>query len=224
MRIDTNRFLTSEVIAQRIQAALDQKRPFAMVRLGDGEALAMAQQTVLSLEEIKKQQFLRYAGITVPDLKARDELVAMLPRADLVGLPQRWDLPYFSPLVEKVLDHYGIVLRDICDCCSNYFLHQSGILMPLFTGRRLLLIGRRSRELARVLQDYYHIPSVGRLIIDNYRQIPSLIATCRNYRFDIAFVAAGIPAVTICVKIATQMGKVALDLGHLADRLIEEYL
>ncbi|TCL60271.1 hypothetical protein EDC14_103624 [Hydrogenispora ethanolica] len=224
MRIDPSHFLSPESVARNIREALELKRPFALVRVGDGEALAMAQDTVLPLDEIKKQGFLRYAGISVPDLKARDELLTMLPRADLVGLPQRWDLPYFAPLVEQILERHNLALRNVCDCCINYALHQAGLLLPLLAGRRILLIGRRSRELAGILQQYYQIRTVGRLIIDNYRQVPQILQLCRNYQFDIAFVAAGIPAVTLCVKIASHLGKVALDLGHLADRIIEEYL
>ncbi len=224
MKIDPSKFLTPSLVAERIETALRFRRPFSLVRIGDGEALAIAQESVLPLEEIQCQKFLRYAGVLIPDLKARNELLAMIVKADIVGLPDRWDLPYFSPLVSEILTHYGIQLGSICDCCINYQLHQAGLLFPLFKNRRLLLIGRRSRELASVLKEYYGLMAVGKILIDNYRQIPSVITRCGEYSFDIAFVAAGIPAVTLCVKIASRFGKVALDLGHLSDRIIEEYL
>jgi hypothetical protein len=224
MKIDPSKFLTPSAVAERIEAALRFRRPFSLVRIGDGEALAMAQDSVLSLEEVQQQKFLRYAGVSIPDLKVRDELLAMIVKADIVGLPDRWDLPYFSPLVSKILTHYRIQLGNVCNCCINYQLHQAGLLFPLFKNRRLLLIGRRSRELAPVLKEYYGLSAIGKILIDNYRQVPSAMNQCGNNSFDIAFVAAGIPAVTLCVKIASRFGKVALDLGHLADRIIEEYL
>jgi hypothetical protein len=224
MPIEPKNFLTTEEVAAKIQEALQTKRPFSLVRIGDGEALTMAQDALLPIAEIEKQSFLRYAGILVPDRLARDELLSLLSKASLVGLPQRWDLPYFSPLVERVLDYHQIHLQNTCDCCINYFLVQTGLLIPLLKNQRLLLIGRRSRELSKVLHDYYHLSVTGHYIIDSYRQIPAILRSCRNQRFDIALISAGIPAVTLSIRIATQFGKVALDLGHIADQLIQEYL
>ncbi|MNJ74948.1 hypothetical protein D3C77_719600 [compost metagenome] len=40
--------------------------------------------------------------------------------------------------------------------------------------------------------------------------------------FDIALVAAGIAAVVICTRIAREQGRVALDMGHLADLFVKE--
>ncbi|MOA43105.1 hypothetical protein D3C78_1652250 [compost metagenome] len=39
--------------------------------------------------------------------------------------------------------------------------------------------------------------------------------------FDIALAAAGIAAVVLCTRIAREKGKVALDLGHLADMFVK---
>lgn len=224
MTIEPEKFLPPPEVAAKIKEALQTKRPFSLVRIGDGEALAMAQDTLLPIAEVQKQNFLRYAGILVPDCLARDELLSLLPKASLVGLPQRWDLPYFSPLVEKILDYHQIQLPNTCDCCINYYLAQTGLLIPLLANQRLLLIGRRSRELAGVLREYYHLSVAGHYIIDSYRQIPAILRSCRNQRFDVALIAAGIPAVTLSIRIAAQFGKVALDLGHVADQLIQEYL
>lgn len=223
-QIHPQAFLSPQAVSDQIRMALNAGLPFSMVRIGDGEALAMAQETVLPIKTIQAHRFLRYAGLIPPDLRARDELVASVLRADLVGLPDRWDLPNFSPLVERVMAAYRIQPRNTCNCCINYQLHQNGLLLPLFKGRRVLIIGRRARELASILKRYYQINIAGHISIDTYRQIPATLTACSEYAFDMAFVSAGIPAVTICVKLAARLGKVALDLGHLADRIIEEYL
>jgi hypothetical protein len=41
-----------------------------------------------------------------------------------------------------------------------------------------------------------------------------------EHSFDIALVAAGIPAVILCYRIAGELGRVAIDFGHLADKLV----
>ncbi|MNY80097.1 hypothetical protein D3C86_2210020 [compost metagenome] len=43
----------------------------------------------------------------------------------------------------------------------------------------------------------------------------------QNDNFDIALISAGISAVILVQQVATQMGKVAIDFGHLADSMLK---
>ncbi|MNJ57412.1 hypothetical protein D3C77_530000 [compost metagenome] len=51
------------------------------------------------------------------------------------------------------------------------------------------------------------------------RDVARVVQQAAQMEFDLAFVSAGIAAVGICTEIASQMGKVALDMGHLANKL-----
>lgn len=46
-----------------------------------------------------------------------------------------------------------------------------------------------------------------------------VISEAHSAAFDIALVSAGIAAVIIVQRIASELGKVAVDFGHLADSL-----
>ena len=50
--------------------------------------------------------------------------------------------------------------------------------------------------------------------------IPRVMQLTAEHTFDIALVAAGIPAVVLCRRIAGELGSVAFDFGHLADKLV----
>ncbi|MNF15190.1 hypothetical protein D3C80_2176880 [compost metagenome] len=50
--------------------------------------------------------------------------------------------------------------------------------------------------------------------------VPRVMQLTAEHTFDIALVAAGIPAVVLCRRIAGELGSVAFDFGHLADKLV----
>ncbi|GAV15465.1 hypothetical protein PBN151_5445 [Paenibacillus sp. NAIST15-1] len=51
--------------------------------------------------------------------------------------------------------------------------------------------------------------------------IPRILDEVSRYEFDIALVAAGIPAVILAQQIAERYNKVAIDFGHLANKIAD---
>lgn len=214
--------LRPEEVYGRMVHALATGQPLSVVRLGDGELLALAHDTVLPVEEVRqKGRFLSNAGMTLPDPQARDMLAESLRTAGIIGIPHS-RLPTFQGLLFPVLRHYGISYRSLTLTTStiNYALHEHGLLQQLLHGRRLLLIGDRAPELADVLRASAAL-NIAAVIspVRGFRDIPRVMAEAAGCEFDLAVVASGIPAVVICERIASQLGKVALDFGHLADKL-----
>lgn len=56
--------------------------------------------------------------------------------------------------------------------------------------------------------------------VAGYADIPRVMQRIRKHDFDLALVAAGIPAIVLCRHIADELGKVAIDFGHLANKLV----
>lgn len=214
--------LHPEEVYGRMEHALASGQPLSVVRLGDGELLALAHDTVLPLEEVRqKGRFLTNAGMTLPDPQARDMLAQSLRSAGIIGIPHS-RLPTFQGLLFPVLRHYGISYRSLTLTTStiNYALHEHGLLQQLLHGRRLLLIGDRAPELADVLRASAALNITAVISpVHGFHDIPRVMAEAAGCEFDLAVVASGIPAVVICERIASQLGKVALDFGHLADKL-----
>ncbi len=56
-------------VAARIVYALDNRQPLSLIRLGDGELLTMAQESVHDIDYVRRAGvFLPYAGVNIPDL------------------------------------------------------------------------------------------------------------------------------------------------------------
>jgi len=88
---DRHLISTTEVLNQ-VQLALFQKRPFSLVRIGDGENLVLAQNVLISPREIlntywvKQSDTGRGKGVTLPNLNLRNQMVKAIRQADLVGI------------------------------------------------------------------------------------------------------------------------------------------
>jgi len=82
------RLASPHEMAGHIAAALDAQRPLSVVRLGDGELLTLAADTVLPGQEVQGMApFLPYAGVpcSTPDIRAM--LAEAIQAADWVGVP-----------------------------------------------------------------------------------------------------------------------------------------
>lgn len=214
--------LQPEEVYQELEDAVKGKRPYSLVRVGDGELLTLAQEKVLSIEDTRNAgPYLAYAGVNLPDLKARDELAEATKKATLLGVPLS-RRPYFQPLLFQVWKAHGISFDALNYTSSliNYSLHETGLLMRLLEGRSVLVIGDLAQPLAdKLLVQGIAIAGVISPVY-GFKDVERVVAAALAYtHYDIALVAAGIAAVPICVRIAERSGKVAIDLGHQANRI-----
>ncbi|AJY77430.1 hypothetical protein VN24_01880 [Paenibacillus beijingensis] len=215
--------LDAQAVYNEIKHALNEGLPFSMVRLGDGELLALAQDTVYPAGEIlERGPFLPYAGIHPPNLAARDELAQAIRNANLVGVPVSRRI-YFGQLLHPALNGLNINLRSLRLCRStvNYELHEAGLLPDLIRGRKLLLVGNKARGLAQRLGEKGFTVTAVISPVRGFLDIGMVMEEVRKADFDLALIAAGIPAVVLASRIAAEMKKTALDIGHMADRLVD---
>ncbi|MOA24026.1 hypothetical protein D3C78_1446860 [compost metagenome] len=103
----------------------------------------------------------------------------------------------------------------------NYALNEEAWLSKLLTQRRIILIGNQAPELARwfQIQGYEIVDIIAP--VQGAGDVERIMEQVAQQDFDIALVAAGIAAVVICTRIAREKGKVALDMGHLADMFVK---
>lgn len=215
--------LLSNNVRDAIVQALEYKTPLSVVRCGDGELLTLAQDLVLSTDEVKSQGgFLHYAGVAIPDLAARDELAQSIRKASIVGVP-KLRIPNYLPLMQPVFAAHGIDYTHLQLTFStiNYMLYSDGLLASILRGRRILIIGNTARELAAVFGSLgLEIEeSIGE--VHGVNDVPRVMAEAATCTYDIALVSAGIAAVIIAEKLASEHGKVALDFGHLSNSFIK---
>ncbi|MBU5674061.1 hypothetical protein KQJ23_19670 [Paenibacillus sp. MSJ-6] len=213
--------LPAREVARALQDAMDDGLHLSVIRLGDGELLTLAHDTILPMEEVRKRgPFLPYSGVELPAHSIREALADSLRKADIIGVPQSRH-PSFQGLLLPVFRHYGLnpaSLR-LTSSTVNYALEEEGLLLPLLQGRKVLIVGNRAEGLAMALQP--HNIEISGLItpVRGVHDTELVVRAASGYAFDIALVAAGIAAVLICTEIASRLGKPAFDFGHLANKL-----
>ncbi|MWC28656.1 succinyl-CoA synthetase [Paenibacillus sp. MMS18-CY102] len=215
--------LDTEAVYHELETAIRDSVPCSVIRIGDGELMALAQDVIYPTGTIMQEApYLPYAGVTPPDLAARDLLARAVSSAHIVGVPLS-RRKYFQPLLFPVLREHGIPVRQLRMTSStiNYSLFQAGLLQPLIRGKRLLLIGNTCPSLANVLNGAGYTVSGVIAPVRGFADIERVMAEAQAAQFDLALVAAGIPATVIAWRIAEELGKVALDFGHMADAIVK---
>ncbi|WP_229753564.1 GT-D fold domain-containing protein [Paenibacillus segetis] len=214
--------ISPEGIYAEMETALNQRKPMSIVRLGDGELLTLAHDTIMpTFEVVRWGHFLPYAGVNLPDPITREDLVQSLLQADIIGIPESRH-PSYQALLFPILRHYGIDYRGLRMTSSiiNYTLNDEGYLAQLLVGRKILIIGNEAPGLSRLLaQQGFHISGIIHPV-QGVADVPRVMRQTSEIDFDLALVAAGVAAVLICTRIAREQGKVSFDLGHLANRLV----
>lgn len=217
--------LSAAQVAAVLEEALQARHGLALVRLGDGEALILAHDLVLTAGEVRvRGPFLPYAGVRVPDRDVRDRLASAVRAADVVGVTTASGDNY-APLLRRALAAHGIHLtgRLVTDACINYALHSEGhlarLLLDLAPQPRVLTVGNLGRGLASALATQGALISAAIHPVRGCGDADRVLREMAAVEFDVGLVAAGIAAVIICSEAARALGKVMIDFGHLADQL-----
>lgn len=220
-------FLTVDQTLNIIKKAVEQSRPLSLVRIGDGENLILAQDSVKTIHQVLEFQWVKAAnngekGVTVPNLKLRDEMVESIKKADLVGIPFWEKDPILAarfekrPLTEAVFKYFNINPKQICHTFVNRVFTQKKEFWRLLKGKRVLLIGDWADQAKVILEGKpYGLDNILTYPFSNYDQIPETLkkVIAQQNNFDIALVSCGVNAVVLAQKIAELTGKVSLDFG-----------
>ncbi len=209
-------------VAFRIGRAIADHRPLSLIRMGDGEALSIAQGLVLSPEEVlARGPFLPHHGVPIPDFAVRDQLLAAVREADLVGIPLSRTANY-QPLLASALAAANVQLdpRKLTHSLVNYTLWKTGLLEQLLLGPRVLVVGGPGQAFADVLAS--HGVTIAGVVapVRGTPDIPSALDRCAEFRFDLAVVSTGVAACILCPRLSARFGAVALDFGGCADEIV----
>jgi hypothetical protein len=231
--------LTVEEVYALARGALAAREPFALVRCGDGEAIAMAQGELVDQKWVEQHAawLARGAGIESGDAAAGEALAEAVRNADVVGVPLSGGYafrPEYLPLLLQAFGAHDVntASLNVCDCLVNYRWHEQRMLLTLGIYRRVILVGRRAPEALAHLQRAAD-PAMGRASFsldmtafagavpgpEGFAGVPGVASAlvARAGDFDLALVGAGACALPICVAAKT-LGKVAIDLGGILDK------
>jgi len=220
-------YLNWRQVLARLKYAMDHHKSFSLVRIGDGENICLAQNSVWTMHDVLKQPWVKKAnirgrGVNLPNISLRNKLVQAIRRANVVGILPRNDRRIHAPqnlkrpLTDKVFAHFSLKPNYLCDACINRYVPKYHDFWDLLNGRKILLITKHARLLKRVLVRKYGVKVAGTIYFSNYRQINRVlrVVEAKKNQFDLALISAGVSAVILAPKVAHISGKVAIDFGE----------
>ncbi|HEY8344476.1 MAG TPA: GT-D fold domain-containing glycosyltransferase [Bacillota bacterium] len=226
--IPDSKLLSELEVLKKINEALKKKKPFSLVRVGDGENIVLGQYTFLPEKEFMNTYWIKESfgdrdkGTELPNTPLRDQMIVSLKKADIIGVcwQEKNDIRvpdrYKRELTNKIFDHYRIKPAHLCHVFTNRKLVSYQAFWRLLHNYRTLLISKWAKPFAKLIAVRYATLKpkiVGCLSFEHYRQIPTLLNQIGNFRFDLALVSAGVNAVVLTQQIAERYKKVAIDFG-----------
>jgi hypothetical protein len=210
-----HRIIPTDQVEQTIRDSLREKKPFALIRINDGENRFLGHGVFGKL----LPSWLPYTGIDHHNKTVRSALLKAIKGADMVGLPTN-NNSNFRPLAEKVLTHYKLNPPRICSGKINIDLYKSGAFKRFLPKTRIILLGSTLSKVASVFTDM-GATIVGMEPVHGFKDMPRVLQQVRRFPpFDLALISAGFPAKSLCVAIRNNLGKVALDIGHIPEYIM----
>lgn len=214
-------------VVKRIQYALQNKRPFSLVRIGDGENIVLAQQTVWPLKKVLRLPWAirssrGHKGIVLPNLMIRNQIVRSIRKATIVGILPYDDQMIQAPMYQKrkltdqVFRYYNLHPKLTCHACVNRIIVRKQSFFTMLKGKRILIINNHPQRIKSILkQRPYRLHIAATIPFSNYKQINRTVrkVVALKDNFDIALISCGVSAVILAPKIAQLTGKVAIDFG-----------
>ncbi|HHT48743.1 MAG TPA: hypothetical protein GXZ98_05565 [Firmicutes bacterium] len=222
------KLLSDLEVLRRIHKALRQKKPFSLVRIGDGENIVLAQGKFLSNQKIEQTYWVQQGrrtgrkGVDLPNLNLRDRMLKGIKQADIVGICRRHNDEVAAPtrfkreLTNKIFDYYNLQPANLCYVFCNRKIVSYRYFWKLLHQYRTLLISKWADRYAQKIKGKYScLPPqiIGTINFQHYDQIPTVLKKVGKYDFDLALISAGVNAVILAPAIAKRYKKVAIDFG-----------
>ncbi|WP_366924155.1 hypothetical protein MFMK1_001108 [Metallumcola ferriviriculae] len=219
-----NEMFSVAQVMERLQAALVQQEPHSIIRIGHAEMYVMSINTWPEItnwpDRIKAfDRYLKYCGITGKRKSINDSLIRAVLKADIVGTGDH--IEFWRLQMEKIFRYYGIRPEQTCSAWVSQKMIATREFFDVIRGKRIVLVGRRAKE-AVAKFEYHGVKVVQTRGLEGFEEVETTLNWFEGIPdFDIALVAAGVPATTICPAIAELTGRIAIDFGHALDLIID---
>lgn len=191
--------------------ALDNKKSYIVTRVGDGELALMLGDAKFGIG---------YAGITLPNKKAQNELIQSIKNTNLLGV--------FSgdPQYAKLLKKINYTPKRTFYAYDSIMMPMSPEFCKILLDYKVLLVGGgihsyNAKDYSKLLKDKLEINCEYITEIQNYSHVDSCIDKIMKKDFELCIMSAGANSNIMCSKLKDLMqGKVFLDLGHIWDNVL----
>ena len=221
---------TLEVI-EKVKEALDERSSLSVVRVGDGENLCLSQYKVWPIRKVLATRWARlsrstnWKGVRLPNTQLRDDLIASIKKADIVGIPYDVDTEILAkqevlyPLTKRCFEHYDIRPKQLCHTFVNRHMVEYPQFWEILRNKKIVIISRWANKFKSLVGKKYKnfdISFVKTIRMNRYSEIPAVLAKMKSVDCDIVFISAGVNAVILAQKLADEQGRIAIDFGKSA--------
>ncbi|MGG7620393.1 GT-D fold domain-containing protein [Bacillus coreaensis] len=215
------RFLRLQDVLQMMKDAIHNKKPFSLARFGHAEIYYSLWPTSTAFQE-GLDYCAQYNGATAEPEKIKELVIRALLSTKIVGLLSKEEHEFFHSETIRLLTSLDYEPKYVC---SPFITHPMSkdmgfwnILRPL----KVVLVGRRSLE-AKPLFEKMGVKIVGTKQLEGINQIRSLQNELVNKKdeWDVAILAAGVPATILTNQLAKATNNVVIDFGHALDVMID---
>lgn len=215
------RFLSLQDVLQMMKDAIHNKKPFSLARFGHAEIYYSLWPTSTAFQE-GLDYCAQYNGATAEPEKIKELVIRALLSTKIVGLLSKEEHEFFHSETIRLLTSLDYEPKYVC---SPFITHPMSkdmgfwnILRPL----KVVLVGRRSLE-AKPLFEKMGVKIVGTKQLEGINQIWSLQNELVNKKdeWDVAILAAGVPATILTNQLAKATNNVVIDFGHALDVMID---
>ncbi|HEX2952947.1 MAG TPA: GT-D fold domain-containing glycosyltransferase [Bacillota bacterium] len=207
-------------VYQRIEDAVHHEESLSLIRLCSGEAFTLAHNTVLPMSKIP--WWVEYAGVKLPNERARQELLTVVKEADIVGFSTNYANWMAAPLLDSALSYYNITAPAfITDSEINWSLHRYEAFYNLLSSLPIVVVGRLAADATPLLVEK-GLEVVAAVSLEGFEDIERAEHQLLNGpSFRVALIAAGIPATIFAQRLSKKLGCIALDYGHVINDLLQ---
>lgn len=205
-----------QVLAQ-IKYALKYKIPYSLVRFGHAE-MRVAGYGFWN-DNNSFVDLYKYTGITELSDEITLKLINAFKKASIVGVRDHTE--YNNSVIEMILEHYNLKFPVNCSAWMNFLLAKSSDFYDVLRPLKIIVVGRRAAESVKKFNEL-GIKVVATMEHEGFGDIPKTMKAISNVKdFDLALIAASVPATIMCPDIAEMTGKVVIDYGHALDWFVD---
>ncbi|MDM5153858.1 GT-D fold domain-containing glycosyltransferase [Bacillus sp. DX1.1] len=218
-----HKFLSTYEVLALLEEAVNKKEAFSLTRFSHAEISCLSWKFNRKIFNIMND-FRSYNGFTESIEPTARKVLKSMKTTNVAGFI-RQDCEnqgeFWYENTKKLFHHLHYIPKKICSVWITHEMIEEQKFWELLREKKIALIGRRAQEAIPYFQKN-HVNVTIALPLEGTQHIKELHEyLAKNNDWNIALLAAGIPATILTPMLANSTGRIAIDFGHALDMVID---
>lgn len=216
-----NRYIDLSQVLHLIKQAIKEGKPFSLSRYGHAEIYYALWPSSMHYKE-GLDYCATYNGATGNPKRINELVIQSLKSTHVVGLLSKEEHDYFHNETVRLLTSLNYMPKYICSPFITHPMSKSAEFWELLKTLNVVLVGRRAKEVKPIFQAR-GVNIIDTLRLEGIDQILPVQAQLESIKdqWDMAILAAGVPATILAERLANSTNHVVIDFGHALDVMID---